>query len=158
MPCGEWCRRHDDNEDYAMPDAIIHPSGQELNSFGLGRLPDAQAEAVASHLEACAECRKAVENLPPDSFLSKVRSAKPTGASAPPPSSPSAASALDKVAVPLPPENLPSELAGYSKYRFIRELGRGGMGVVYQAEQTLMGRSVAVKVINPTVLAHPHAL
>jgi serine/threonine protein kinase/Leucine-rich repeat (LRR) protein len=140
-----------------MPDAVIHPSAQELTAFGLGRLPDAQAAALASHLETCAECRKAVENLPPDSFLGKVRSAKPASAFVPPPPS-SAASALDKVAVPLPPENLPPELAALTKYRFIRELGRGGMGVVYQAEQTLMGRSVAVKVINPTVLAHPHAL
>ena len=33
-------------------------------------------------------------------------------------------------------------------YRLIRELGRGGMGVVYEAEQTLPRRRVALKVIH----------
>ena len=33
------------------------------------------------------------------------------------------------------------------EYRLIREIGRGGMGIVYEAEQTSMGRRVAVKVL-----------
>jgi serine/threonine protein kinase len=98
-----------------------------------------------------------VENLPPDSFPGKVRTAKPAASVASAPS-PAATSAPKKPVVAAPLENLPPELAALAKYRFIRELGRGGMGVVYQAEQTLMGRAVAVKVINPSVLAHPDAL
>lgn len=35
-----------------------------------------------------------------------------------------------------------------TKYRIIREIGRGGMGTVYAAEDTELGRQVALKVMN----------
>jgi formylglycine-generating enzyme required for sulfatase activity len=54
--------------------------------------------------------------------------------------------------------DLPPELAQHPRYRILKELGRGGMGVVYQAEQTKMDRLVAIKVIGREVLAHPDAL
>ena len=41
----------------------------------------------------------------------------------------------------------PSSLTPLQDFRLIREIGRGGMGVVYEAEQVALGRRVAVKVM-----------
>ena len=61
---------------------------QALALFGHGKLSDAQAATVIAHLEACADCRKAVAGLPPDSFLGKVRAARPGAPSVPPGAAP----------------------------------------------------------------------
>jgi WD40 repeat protein/predicted Ser/Thr protein kinase len=36
-----------------------------------------------------------------------------------------------------------------NSFRVVRELGRGGMGIVYECEQEQLGRKVAVKIIHP---------
>src|SRR5262249_24318910 len=43
-------------------------------------------------------------------------------------------------------------------YQILREIGRGGMGVVYEAQQLSLGRHVAIKVLSSHTLLDPRQL
>lgn len=56
------------------------------------------------------------------------------------------------VASPLPSQSSPAQLLGFRGYDVVREIHRGGQGVVFEATQRSTGRRVAVKVLHESVL------
>src|SRR5262249_32452304 len=137
--------------------SAAHPSAKVLMAFRLGKLTEAQRATVSRPLAVCDACRQAAHRGAGNATGSSPRPPKgrtlPAGGAAP-----AAVDPRTSLPPPAPPDGVPPELADHPRYRILRELGRGGMGVVYQAQHRLMERLVAIKVINKSLLDQPEAL
>jgi serine/threonine protein kinase len=136
-----------------------HPTDHSLSSFGLGKLDDGPAEAVNKHLEQCPDCRKRVAEMSADSFLGRIQDAqKGLGVSASGQSRAGGTQSYKGSSAPPPADTLPPGLADHPDYEIKKELGRGGMGVVYLAHNKLMGRDEVLKVMGRNIMERPGVL
>jgi serine/threonine protein kinase len=109
------------------------PGRPELEEFLSARLPPEQDNRVLTHLDGCYACQQVLERL-----------TRVVGGDGPPPRA-GAVGFLAAAAGAVRPNPLPFRIGPYT---LIRELGKGGMGVVYLAEQDNLKRPVALKVIR----------
>ena len=105
----------------------VHPSESDLRRFAAGKLGDTEFEQVASHLESCDQCVNILRE--PGVFHGPWL----------------VPDTIDRVAT-----NGSRKNTVVGPYKLLEELGEGGMGVVYMAEQQHpVRRNVAIKIIKP---------
>ena len=85
-----------------------------------------------------------------------MTSATDTFAEGAPPKAVQAETEIDPCALLGPPQG-PEEIGRLGTYRVLKVLGSGGMGIVFQAEDVLLQRKVALKVMRPDAAAKPSA-
>jgi len=136
-----------------------HPTDQTLRAYGLGKLDDVSCGSVSKHLESCPDCRRRVAEMSSDSFLGRLRDAQGSPEMSATGRSQLGGSFTDRgpaVAIAPPAaDNLPPGLVDHPDYEVIRELGRGGMGVVYLVRNKLMGRLEVLKVVGGHLVERP---
>ena len=107
--------------------------------------PHARAEAVA---EACQAEELSPAVVEPFLDAERMESSRPDQVDAA-----LAAAALQELAGGVPPAREPGDRLG--PYEIIGPLGAGGMGEVYRARDTRLGRTVALKLLHADLAARP---
>lgn len=138
------------------------PSVEQLRALSLGQLPDEQSDDLFAHIHNCEACSAELDSVndQDDSLIADLRSPDHLLQLDSEPGCPVAvAKALE--ALPLlaaSPERTAFELARFPKiigeYELVRPLGQGGMGSVFLAQHTKLGRQVAVKFLVSHRLAN----
>lgn len=144
-----------------------------LQALLAGTISESDEASLATHLERCPTCRHKLQSLAnqgdpsdecfqllktPMAITPTLNQVLTTMESSGSKKEASEASHTTSEELPyLEPVDDPAYLGSLGRYLVIKLLGRGGMGVVYQARDPVLGRLVAVKVLAPQLTSHPTA-
>ncbi|TWT83085.1 Serine/threonine-protein kinase PrkC [Planctomycetes bacterium CA13] len=128
------------------------PPIQKLRAYATGRLPESDSDAIFMHVRDCEACTSELETIDDgeDSLITGLRQPDPLTQFG------EELGCQVAVAKALGVLGNTSELRHeIGEYEVVRPLGRGGMGSVYLARHTKLGREVALKVLATHRLSDP---
>ena len=152
-----------------MRPANLCPQHDELLKYARGVLPATYAPTIRAHIDSCDRCAKTLvvlrndmtaqfhpnhetpdhQSIDSDPNINKTpKQIHEEPVFAIPVSAPN----TDEPLALLAPPHSPDELGWLGVYRVRRVVGKGGMGVVVEAEDTQLKRTVALKIMKPSLV------
>lgn len=130
-------------------DIVTCPTTSQLEELLRGQILGSAAADLAEHIESCANCKQSVEVIV-QSIEADAADAVNTALSLAKADESLFASEPERDPLKfLAPAQRPDEIGRLAHYRVLKMLGEGGMGIVLHAEDTLLERAVALKVVKP---------